>query len=164
MSFGSTWPPEQSSRDRRSFDIRYETNRAAVFDSILKWRHGLKNYWLKLPILSLICIILKWKQLSVFYTVKMVHEILVVRQINYNRIIALGPEGHCTSCFQRVKCISHRWQAHVNMERGDQKPIFGCHKWMIPIHIQCVSKTFQTKMQTENKERATSSWQFMTFT
>ena len=47
----------------------------------------------------------------------------------YSRILALGPKGHCTSCFKTVMCIScrrhvdvHKW-SHVDRGRG-QKPDF----------------------------------------
>ena len=41
-----------------------------------------------------------------------------------SRISALGLEGHCTSCFKRVMCISCR--PHVDVHKGGrgQKPNF----------------------------------------
>ena len=48
-----------------------------------------------------------------------------------SQILALGLEGHCTSCFKRVMCISRRRHVEVHTGRGSascgqggQKPDF----------------------------------------
>jgi len=38
---------------------------------------------------------------------------------SYSRISALGPEGHCTSRFNRAMCISFR--PHEDVHKGDRE-------------------------------------------
>src|SRR6218665_510595 len=79
---------------------------------------------------------------------KLGHRLLIVvlnkLRSYYSRTSVFGPEGHCTNCFQRVKCILCRQhvdvhkRAEVNLKwthvYGGSKTWFPCglHKWMTP--------------------------------
>ena len=48
--------------------------------------------------------------------IKIINSTVLNKLQSYNRISALGPEGHCTSRFKRVLCISCR--PHVDVHMG----------------------------------------------
>ena len=48
--------------------------------------------------------------------IKIINSSILNKLQSCSRISALGPEGHCTSCFKRVMCISCR--PHVDVHKG----------------------------------------------
>jgi len=77
---------------------------------------------------------------EIFWRYKLVISITNRTVLNklqlYSRILALGPDGHCTGRFKRAMCISFRphvdvhkggggaWPMWTHVNRGDQKPDF----------------------------------------
>src|SRR6218665_3239715 len=83
------------------------------------------------------------------FVIKITNSTVLNNLQSYNRISALGPEGHCTSRIKRAMCISCRpcvdvhkgvgGLAHVDRGRGKSPDFCGRHKWMAPYQRLSVS-------------------------